>query len=112
MSEMGRPAGRFEDGPMPATDQPRGRSFRQAVPSDASHVAELVNAAYRHYVGRIGTIPGPMTDHYEEVIRNHHVTVAERDGAIEGVIVLRVTRGRHIGRVSAVTTMTDPIKGM
>jgi hypothetical protein len=26
-----------------------------------------------------------------KVIRNHHVTVAERDGAVEGVVVLRVT---------------------
>lgn len=98
---------------MTAPDQPGGRSFRQAVPSDASHVADLVDAAYRHYVERIGTIPGPMTDDYDEVIRNHHVTVAEWDGAIEGVIVLRVTdegflidnvavhpsqRGRGLGR--------------
>jgi len=76
-------------------------------------VGELVDAAYRHYVERIGTTPGPMTDDYEEVIGNHHVTVAERDGAILGVIVLRVTdegvfidnvavhpshRGRGLGR--------------
>ncbi len=67
------------------------RSFRQAVASDAPHVAELVDAAYRHYVQRIGTIPGPMTDDYTEVIRNHHVAVAESDGTIEGVIVMRVT---------------------
>jgi ribosomal protein S18 acetylase RimI-like enzyme len=76
-------------------------------------VTELVDAAYRHYVERIGTTPGPMTADYEEVIRNHHVTVADRDGAIEGLLVLRVTdegflidnvavhpsqRGRGLGR--------------
>jgi ribosomal protein S18 acetylase RimI-like enzyme len=76
---------------MPAPDQPSTHRFRQAVPSDGSRVAELVDAAYRHYIDRIGTIPGPMTDDYEEVICDHHVTVAERDGAIEGVIVLSVT---------------------
>jgi ribosomal protein S18 acetylase RimI-like enzyme len=76
-------------------------------------VAELVDAAYKHYVERIGTTPGPMADDYEAVIRNHHVTVAERDRAIVGLIVLRVTdegflidnvavhpsdRGRGLGR--------------
>ena len=71
--------------------RPGSRSFRRAVPSDAPHVAHLVDAAYRPYIERIGTIPGPMTDDYEEVIRNHHVAVAERDGTIEGVIVLSVT---------------------
>ena len=76
---------------MSSPGQQGDRSFRQAVPSDASRVAELVDSAYRHYVERIGTIPGPMTDDYEEVIRNHDVTVAERDGDIVGVIVLRVT---------------------
>jgi ribosomal protein S18 acetylase RimI-like enzyme len=94
-------------------DQPGGYSFRQAGPSDASYVAGLVDAAYRHYVERIGMTPGPMTDDYEEVIRDYHVTVAERDAAIVGVIVLRVTdegflidnvavhpsqRGRGLGR--------------
>jgi ribosomal protein S18 acetylase RimI-like enzyme len=98
---------------MPAPDRPGGPWLRRAVPADASQVAELVDAAYRPYVERIGTIPGPMTDDYDEVIRNDHVTVADRDGAIEGVIVLRVTdegflidnvavhpslRGRGLGR--------------
>jgi ribosomal protein S18 acetylase RimI-like enzyme len=68
-----------------------GPSFREAVPSDAPFVAELVNAAYRHYIPQIGTVPGPMTANYDEVIRDHRVTIAERDGAIVGVIVLRVT---------------------
>lgn len=76
--------------PVPTPGQPGGYSFRQAGPSDASHVTELVDAAYRHYVERIGMRPGPMTDDYDEVIRDHHVTVAERDAAIVGVIVLRV----------------------
>jgi len=47
--------------------------------------------AYGHYVERIGMLPGPMTDDYAEVIRNAQVTVAERHGAIVGIIVLTVT---------------------
>jgi ribosomal protein S18 acetylase RimI-like enzyme len=54
-------------------------------------VAELVDAAYGHYVERIGGPPRPMTDDYEEVIRTRQVTVAERHGAVAGVIVLAVT---------------------
>jgi GNAT superfamily N-acetyltransferase len=54
-------------------------------------VASLVDAAYGHYVERIGRPPAPMTKDYAEVIRGHRVTVAERDGAISGVIVLTAT---------------------
>ena len=32
-----------------------------------------------------------MTDDYQQVIRDYHVTVAEHDAAIAGMIVLRVT---------------------
>jgi ribosomal protein S18 acetylase RimI-like enzyme len=54
-------------------------------------VAELVAAAYGHYVERLGRPPRPMTDDYEEIIRTRQVTVAERGGAIVGVVVLAVT---------------------
>ena len=41
-------------------------SFRPAEAADASSVTELVDAAYGHYVDRIGILPGPMTDDYAE----------------------------------------------
>jgi ribosomal protein S18 acetylase RimI-like enzyme len=66
-------------------------SFRAADVADAPNVAELVDAAYRHYIERIGGPPRPMTDDYAEVIRDRRVTVAEAHGAIVGVIVLAVT---------------------
>jgi GNAT superfamily N-acetyltransferase len=72
-------------------DRADGYSFRSARASDSREVAELVDAAYRPYVERIGMLPGPMTDDYTEVIRSHRVTVVERDRSIVGVIVLRVT---------------------
>jgi ribosomal protein S18 acetylase RimI-like enzyme len=56
-----------------------------------SKVAALVNAAYGHYVERIGILPRPMTDDYAQVITNQQVTVAEsHDATIVGVIVLTV----------------------
>lgn len=76
---------------MPVPHPPGSYSFRSANGSDASKAAELVDAAYGHYVERIGRLPGPMTDDYAEVIRNRQVTVAESHGAIVGLIVLTVT---------------------
>lgn len=69
----------------------RGYAFRPANEADASRVAECVNAAYRHYVERIGGLPGPMTDDYEKVIREYRVIIAESDGVIAGIVVLTVT---------------------
>ena len=65
-------------------------SFRPATGADVSKVAALVNAAYGHYVERIGMLPRPMTDDYAEVMANGRVTVAESYGNIVGVIVLTV----------------------
>jgi ribosomal protein S18 acetylase RimI-like enzyme len=71
--------------------QPGGYRLRPATGSDAASVAALVDAAYGHYLERIGMRPGPMTDDYAEVIRDRQVTVADHDGAIVGVVVLAVT---------------------
>ena len=65
-------------------------SFRSAIGADVPKVSALVNAAYGHYVERIGMLPRPMTDDYAEVIANQRVTVAESHGTIVGVIVLTV----------------------
>src|SRR5688500_3051880 len=66
-------------------------SFRPATEADVTKVTALVNAAYGHYVERIGMVPGPMTDNYAKVIKNDQVTVAESHQTIVGVIVLTVT---------------------
>lgn len=36
--------------------------IRKALPSDAPGMKACVEAAYRHYVPRIGKAPGPMLD--------------------------------------------------
>jgi N-acetylglutamate synthase-like GNAT family acetyltransferase len=88
-------------------------SLRSASSDDVPRVTELVEAAYGHYVERIGMIPGPMTEDYDEVIRNKRVTIVERGDAVVGVLVLNVAdegfvvenvavhpaeRGRGLGR--------------
>jgi GNAT superfamily N-acetyltransferase len=98
-------------------------AVRRATADDAAEVAALVDAAYGHYVERIGTRPGPMRDDYAAAIRDRQVLVvpgdagaddgAGRDG-LAGVLVLDVTgdgfllenvavhpayQGRGLGRV-------------
>ena len=55
-------------------------SLRPAEGRDAPEVSALVDAAYGHYVERIGMLPGPMTEDYARVIRDARVTVAEPTG--------------------------------
>jgi ribosomal protein S18 acetylase RimI-like enzyme len=50
-------------------------------------VAGLVDAAYGHYVERIGRLPGPMTEDYAQVIQDRQVTVAEAGGEVVGLVV-------------------------
>jgi ribosomal protein S18 acetylase RimI-like enzyme len=66
-------------------------SLRSATGADVPKVTALVQAAYGHYVARIGMVPGPMTEDYAEVINNYRVTIAESHQTIVGVIVLTVT---------------------
>jgi GNAT superfamily N-acetyltransferase len=68
-----------------------GYELRRATDADVAAVTELVDAAYRHYVPRIGGLPGPMTADYRQVISDRAVTVAEADGSVAGLIVLAET---------------------
>lgn len=66
-------------------------AFRPASAEDAAAVTALVDAAYGHYVARIGGLPGPMQADYTQVIGECAVTMAMADQAMAGVIVLAVT---------------------
>ena len=66
-------------------------SIRSAEASDAVKIAACVDSAYRHYIERIGTPPGPMLENYTDVIRERQVTIADMDADVIGVLVLRVT---------------------
>lgn len=62
--------------------------LRPATASDAAAVAHCVQAAYSHYVERIGEPPGPMQDDYRQVVRDRRVFVIESGGEVAGAIVL------------------------
>jgi ribosomal protein S18 acetylase RimI-like enzyme len=70
--------------------------LRPACEADAPTLGELVQRAYGHYVERIGRPPRPMTDDYAEVVRNHRVTVAERNGEIAGLVVMGIDEGGFV----------------
>ena len=61
---------------------------RSATPADVDGIRACVEAAYRHYIPRIGKPPGPMLTDYAAAVRDHQVWVAETDGRIAGVLVL------------------------
>jgi len=65
-----------------------GPTIRKAQLSDAAAMQSCVEAAYRHYIPRIGKPPGPMLDDYSEVVQQHQAFVAEARGQIIGVLVL------------------------
>jgi len=39
-------------------------SIRAATAADVPAIADIVDQAYRHYIARMGTPPGPMLDDY------------------------------------------------
>ena len=62
--------------------------LRRAAPTDAPALASCVEAAYHHYIARIGQPPGPMRADYAEVIARHQVWVVEAERQIIGGLVL------------------------
>jgi ribosomal protein S18 acetylase RimI-like enzyme len=62
--------------------------IRSARVEDAPAITKCVAAAYRHYIARLGKLPGPMLDDYREVIQQHHVLVLTEGANIIGLLVL------------------------
>ncbi len=68
-----------------------GVRLRPATAADVPRLTEVVQAAYGHYVERLGRPPRPMTDDYADVVHSSRVTVAERGSEIVGLVVLGVS---------------------
>jgi ribosomal protein S18 acetylase RimI-like enzyme len=65
--------------------------IRAARSGEDAAVRDVVHAAYRHYIPRIGKPPGPMLDDYAGRIADAQTWVLEDDGRIVGVLVLEET---------------------
>jgi ribosomal protein S18 acetylase RimI-like enzyme len=62
--------------------------IRPAIAGEADAVHAVVDAAYRHYIARIGKPPGPMLDDYARRIADGQVWVLDDAGTIAGILVL------------------------
>jgi ribosomal protein S18 acetylase RimI-like enzyme len=65
--------------------------IRPARPGEAEALRDVVHAAYRHYIPRIGKPPGPMLDDYAARIADGQAWVLEDAGRIAGILVLEET---------------------
>ncbi len=63
-------------------------TIRKAELPDAEGIKACVDAAYQHYIPRMGQAPGPMLDDYSPVISRHQAFVVVKGGQIIGVLVL------------------------
>ena len=70
--------------------------IRPAAETEAEIVRQVVDAAYRHYVARIGKPPGPMLDDYAVRIADGQVWVLEESGRIAGILVLEEQADRFL----------------
>jgi GNAT superfamily N-acetyltransferase len=81
-------------------------SVRAAHEGDAPAAAACVDAAFEHYVERIGRPPAPMLADYAALAAAGKVWVAERDGRVVGVLVQYETEdGFYIDTVAALPEM-------
>jgi GNAT superfamily N-acetyltransferase len=62
--------------------------IRPATAREAPTVAAIVDAAYRHYIARIGKPPGPMLDDYAALVAAGKVWVHDDGSGIGGIVVL------------------------
>ena len=65
--------------------------IRPAVTADTQAVVAVVDAAYQHYIARIGKRPGPMDDDYAARIAAGQTWVLEQNNEIAGILVLEET---------------------
>ena len=74
--------------------------IRKADLSDAVAIQKCVEAAYRHYITRIGKPPGPMLDDYSEVVKHHTVFLAETDEIVGVLVLIRTQSGILLDNVA------------
>ena len=62
--------------------------IRRASQRDLPGIERVVAAAYKQYIPRIGTVPGPMSDDYGWQVALGNVWVSVLDEEIVGIVVL------------------------
>jgi ribosomal protein S18 acetylase RimI-like enzyme len=65
-------------------------SLRRATIADLSAVVALQRAAYAKNRPLLGVEPLPLLADYQQIFAGYEVYLAERDGALEGVLILEL----------------------
>ena len=76
--------------------------IRQCNAAEVAPVCTLIEAAYRDYVALLGRNPQPLDDDYAALINAGEVFVLERDGRIDGALVLQQVEDHLLVRTVAV----------
>jgi len=63
-------------------------SLRRATPDDLAGVVVLQRAAYAKNRELLGVEPLPLLADYAQIFHDYEVWLAERDGALDGVLIL------------------------
>jgi GNAT superfamily N-acetyltransferase len=63
-------------------------TIRRAAAPDIGALRAVTDAAYAHYIPRIGRQPAPMTADYADAVRGGQAWLAVQDGQVVGVAVL------------------------
>ena len=63
-------------------------ALRRATPDDLAAVTALQRAAYAKNRAILGVEPLPLLADYSQVFADYEVYLAERDGALDGVLIL------------------------
>ena len=75
-------------------------TIRKAKIADAIPIQRCVDAAYQHYIVRIGKPPAPMLDDYCKVIKQHTVFVAETIEVVGVLVLIRTQSGILLDNVA------------
>jgi ribosomal protein S18 acetylase RimI-like enzyme len=65
-------------------------TLRPATTADVAAVEAIALAAYTPYVEAIGVRPGPLDDDYAAAVADGDTWVADQDGRVVGLLVLRM----------------------
>ena len=68
--------------------------------ADADDVTLCVDAAYSHYVKRMGKPPGPMLEDYRQIIRDNQVFVAVTDKVAGLIVTMQTATGILLDNVA------------
>ncbi len=62
--------------------------IQRAGAGDVDAIGACVNDAYRHYIKRMGKVPGPMLDDYASRVKNDHTYVIKSHDRVIALLVL------------------------